>query len=693
MMHLPDSNPTPPEQNPSDRSLFSLSTWIVRAVALLSATAGTACIFTWVFKSQPTVRANDILTPAAQFANKQLALPANFNFIPFQANSEGKIVSPPQLTTQTKPEKQTSQINILPQLSLKKQALTSPPTPPYQAGGGGEGSKSSSLTATRTPPIPTPIPTPLPGEESKISASPTIPTPAIPTPLPGEESKISASPTIPTPVTPTPPFREKNVFRYPLLSGEASDRWEGGLGELGSPSPSKPALELKLSDAVVLVLQNNREIKNAYLDRIAQREDLAVAESKFNPTWTPQISVAIDRNVAGDAKSYQRGLNVSAAVTVTIPTGGEVTVGWVGTGRSQIAPGLETNADDLNQNLQLRFKQPLLRGFGVAVNNASIEMARLNEQVNILSLKSTLAETITRVILAYRTLVQAQERVKIQQSSLASARQQLEITQAFIEAGQLARVEIIQNETDIANREVSLLEAENNRESVKLQLLDLLDIDQNLNLVAAEIPSGSFTVPDLSNLRQIALEKNPAYLQARLSKEIAQYNFLLAEDEKRWDLDFEASYGNTTGIATDKSTDLRAGLTLQRQFGDRSVEQRYQQSRVNLLKAENTLENQRESLEIEVADKIRNVNLLLKQVELARRARELSEQKLENEREKLRLGLRNTRLIDVLNFQSELVQAKNAELGAIINYLNALTELDRSVGTTLETWQVTVEVK
>ncbi|HEY9301773.1 MAG TPA: hypothetical protein VIQ31_36490, partial [Phormidium sp.] len=44
---------------------------------------------------------------------------------------------------------------------------------------------------------------------------------------------------------------------------------------------------LTVSDIVVLALQNNRDIKNAYLERIVQRQDLVVEEDKFVPNFTP----------------------------------------------------------------------------------------------------------------------------------------------------------------------------------------------------------------------------------------------------------------------------------------------------------------------------------------------------------------------------------------------------------------------
>mgnify|MGYP001806146155 CR=1 FL=1 len=59
---------------------------------------------------------------------------------------------------------------------------------------------------------------------------------------------------------------------------------------------SPPGIPLTLRNIVVLALENNTDIKNAYLERIAQKEDLAVAESTFSPKITPNISVQIVRN-------------------------------------------------------------------------------------------------------------------------------------------------------------------------------------------------------------------------------------------------------------------------------------------------------------------------------------------------------------------------------------------------------------
>lgn len=50
-----------------------------------------------------------------------------------------------------------------------------------------------------------------------------------------------------------------------------------------STSLNAQTIDLTLSDAIYLGLRNNRAIRNAYLDRIAQTFDLRVAEDRFTP--------------------------------------------------------------------------------------------------------------------------------------------------------------------------------------------------------------------------------------------------------------------------------------------------------------------------------------------------------------------------------------------------------------------------
>ncbi len=466
------------------------------------------------------------------------------------------------------------------------------------------------------------------------------------------------------------------VFCQTNLSTEATPNNYPAIFQL-TPSLSNNTKKLKLKDIVFLVLANNIEIKNAYLDRIVQRGELAVAEDKFNPDFTPTLSLSTNKL----GESTNTNSNIDAKVVMKIPTGAEISFGW--SGNTQIN---NINNNSFDQNLQLSFRQPLLRGGGIRVNKASIELARITEQSNIISLKSILADTITKSILAYRDLLQAQERVKIEELSLKNAQESLEVTKALIAAGRRAPVEIVQEEANIANRRVSLLAAQNSLESSKLALLAILDIDKNTNIEAADIPTVERVQLDLENLKQTAVKNQPSYLQSLLNLESNRIGLILAKDERRWDLNFNVDISD----GNNQDNDARAGLTMTRTIGDLSLQQRVEQARINLKKSQNNFKDINENLDIELQDQIRNVNLSFSQLELARQATQLSKKQLDIEQQKQRLGGR-TRVIDIVNFQNSLVQAQNAELSATIQYLNALTALDQFLGTTLQTWQIKIE--
>lgn len=451
------------------------------------------------------------------------------------------------------------------------------------------------------------------------------------------------------------------------------------------------AIALTLTDVVILAVQNNRDIKNAYLQRIADRENLAVELDKFSPNIIPEVSLSVGSNDLGSFTTNSAQLGFGAIVSVALPTGAEISAEWetssIAQNNSEAAIDDETR---LQQNIELRFSQPLLRGFGREVNLASIEVAKLSEQVNILNLKSTLIETISDAIVAYRDLVRAQEQVEIERLSLQRAKELLEINRVLIEAGRRAPIEIVQSQTNVANQEVRVLEAENDLESRQLALIEILDIDQQTKITAIEqLEIEEAELPQEQELIDLAYQNRPDFLQALLDLEIAEFDVLLAEDNQRWDLDLEASYISGLRTDTDDTNDLRAGLNLSREFGDRTLQRDLETSRVNILQEQNRLEDLRETIKIEVRDRIRDVNLLRRQVELARTAKELSAQKLANERELLKLG--RSSIAEIVRFQEDLVEATNAELNAKINYLNALTQLDRTVGITLDTWEITVE--
>lgn len=456
------------------------------------------------------------------------------------------------------------------------------------------------------------------------------------------------------------------------------------------PDSSGAVLEMTLADSILLALDNNRSLINASLQRVVQKLSLEFAEDKFWPNMN--ITPYIDYSVMGSSGDQERTASgVTTGVTLKVPTGAELSAISTNTVDS-------ISAEKHRALLTLSFRQPLLKGGGIAVNTASLELARRAEEANILALRSAVMGAVSLVIQTYRNYMQAHQRLEISARSLERAKEQLEVNRLLIDAGRMAERDIVQTETDIANRELGVTEAENSLDAARLSLIDVLDIDGSTRIIPTEELLANPVDPDSLDLErsvELALRSRPDYLSARLRIEDAETELLLARNNRLWDLsatataDFGGSGDSFEPFRSVGSGDYRVGLDLSIPFGDLTLRHRVVRARTALAQARNDLAELRQRVEIAVLNDVREVEVRYRQVDLARRTRELSEQQFEIEKEKLKLGLSTN--FQVSNYEEDLVQARNGEVDSVVAYLNALTSLDQTLGTTLETWKVDIK--
>ncbi len=452
-----------------------------------------------------------------------------------------------------------------------------------------------------------------------------------------------------------------------------------------------------LADCIYIALKKNRDLESVYLGRITQKFSLKVADDEFVPdvNLNPYMDYTVSRS--NNDQTDSRGGGAQFQVTKKIKTGGQINFIWDNTARQTL--GI-TDGADYNTGLSVNFSQPLLKGAGAKVATASQRIAHLNEDANLITLRSTVMGTIFGVIQSYRGFMQAKRQVEINERSLVRAKEQFEINRALIDAGRMAQVELVQSESDVANQEVSLLNTQNALDAARLNLLKILDIDKRTQIVPIEQLQANAVALDYDKSLELAWQYRPDYLQQLLSHSVAEINLTLAESNKLWNLSFNTGYG-ITGNGTrsyvrtlDHATDLdntgfTAGLALQIPwFGDYTREQQQLNAKVALAQSDIRFKELRESIEIEVQDGLRNIEMQIKQVKLATMARQLSEKKLEIEKEKLKAG--KTTNFQLVSFQNELVNSQNGELNAIISYLNSLSAFDQILGTTLLTWKVEI---
>ncbi|MEO0867375.1 MAG: TolC family protein [Cyanobacteria bacterium J06642_11] len=436
--------------------------------------------------------------------------------------------------------------------------------------------------------------------------------------------------------------------------------------------PDSP-ITLTAEDVVTLLLQNNLELRNAALARIAQRQALQEAESIFTPDFTPTLRLGI-----------AEGANGATEITRAAELGGEVL--------TPLGTMLEVTVDVLDeQDLNLTVTQPLLRGAGRAVNTSSVKVARLRETNNQLDLQQQLINNITQGIQTYHALIRAEANLRIQRLSFETQQQQRRSTEALVKAGRSARFELVEIDANLAATEANVLEAQNTLDQAKSNLLNVLDVPVFLDITIAEQTleglrniGQTSTERSLEDLLVVAYGNRPDYQQAQRNVEIAALNGVVAADNRRWNLDLRANA--RAGDLSESSTEL----VLTRVLDDESLATAFQQNQVEQQQLQNDLERLRSDIRLEVADQLRNVASARNRIKVTRLARELAEQQLENARERARRG-RTRNIFEVLEFQNDVVEAQNDEVGAAIDLADAIASLNQSLGTTLSVWSDQVD--
>ena len=151
--------------------------------------------------------------------------------------------------------------------------------------------------------------------------------------------------------------------------------------------------------------------------------------------------------------------------------------------------------------------------------------------------KATVTDTVSSsVILAYRGLLQAQEQLVIARESVRRANEQLGTNQALVDAGRMAAADLVQTRADIANQQVALLQAEQQRNSAQLALLGLLAMDLHTNVVAADPLKPAHVDIDVDKAISLALDARPDFLAQRASVEQAKQALIVARNNRLWTL-------------------------------------------------------------------------------------------------------------------------------------------------------------
>ncbi len=395
----------------------------------------------------------------------------------------------------------------------------------------------------------------------------------------------------------------------------------------------------------------------------------------------------------------------------------------------------ETNSLRTNFNpslvsaLTLRLTQPLLQGFGLAVNTRNIKVARNNHEISNLQFKLQVEEVVTRVAGIYWGLVSLRAQAESQEQSLELAKKLYRDNKRRVEIGTLAPIEIIRAEAEVAAREADLTSAQTSVQLQETVLKDAISVSgiASPSLQHAEIVPTDDIMVDLEGglgplpvLMEMALKARADMQQnhIRLMNTdlglIGVKNGMLPSADLRVDVTNNALAGSVNqafiGLPGQSSyvspyfiggLETAAGQLFRRNFPDYQVrlqiniplknrqaradytaallEKRQQQ--IRLVQAENAIRSEVQSAVIQISQAKARYAAAIK-------AQELQEQTLDAEQKKYNLGA--STIFQVVQAQRDLAAAQTDVIVTLNQYANAQLTLDQSTGHTLTEHNISI---
>lgn len=467
---------------------------------------------------------------------------------------------------------------------------------------------------------------------------------------------------------------------------------------------SSDPLGFTLVQAVRLTLAQQPEIKIQEQQVEVIRGALETARAAFDPRLQTSLQRYRDHNPLLEAQQAPGiedvrtdGWGYSARATQQFRSGLVVgpTVDFTRT-TLNVAPISESRT-----RVAFLIQKPFLRGHGAAATAASENAARIDLDAANLDLRYQISISIVRTVSAYWSYVAAYRNLNIVRDSEARFRTLLAEVGAMIEADHLAAAEAKQLRANLATRvgqrvaaEQALFEA-----SQALGLAAGLPADEIFGLPAPAdpLPEADFrgeVGADPGAFVEMAITQRADLMSARTRTQSAEALLGAARSAGRPQLDLQlqagwAGLGEGPGFSRFFSPigtnigglNAQASLVLDLPFGHRAGRGQLASQLAIVSQTRLSTSDLERRIRSAVAVAMSNLAASAQRVATSRESSELFRAAVDDEKEKLRLGIGTT--IDVIQTEDRLTQALASELEAQLNYANALARVRFETGSLL----------
>jgi outer membrane protein len=448
--------------------------------------------------------------------------------------------------------------------------------------------------------------------------------------------------------------------------------------ETVGPEPGTPTVDL--SRAIALALEGNYGLLGSADEVVAARLRESVSRSAFLPQITPTYT----RTLSDVGTSPERRFALDATQRVPWLNGQLKATGAMRT--QPLEDPLRSRASDVTLSLS----QPLLRDFGPLAGFNDVHVSRRaregQERLFVLA-QQTLAVQVTT---AFYQVVRQRQLLTVARQSLTRSETLLHASESRMKAGLASKLDVYRAQLQLSYAQSAMVSAETELQTALEDFRVLLGRNPTdaLEPAAVTLPEDShlqLELPPLSILIDRAFanrldlqETSDQVADARRSATLARQNLL-----PRLDLNLAATrtgIGPSFGTSVRSLGDNRLDVFLSTSYPiERSSERANKAlAEINVTARQRGLAQRRLEIEAEVRQAVRNMDRIVKNVELQRQGVDLAAQQHRLATLRYQRGVASN--FDVVEAEERLVAARATLIGLLADFQVARVRLLRVTG-------------
>jgi outer membrane protein len=493
-------------------------------------------------------------------------------------------------------------------------------------------------------------------------------------------------------------------------------------------------LPLSVSDVIRLMLASNLDLTVNRFSPLANRYLLTTFFQPFEPTLN--VSAQVARNTTPPTSQLQVGQGAVAVPFSQLTH--RYSIGYGQTLQSGTVLGVNMNVNRRSDNslfntfnpsyfgtLTYSITQPFFRNYGRDINGWQIRIARNNVNLSEIDFELQMIDLVSAAENLYWDFVYQREDIKVRQQALNRAEKTLADNRRQVEIGTMARIEVVQAESEVAQRQEQMVTTTFTADQIQDQVKKLITNLGDPALVLAQLnpldplrkPNADDILP-LEDAIKYALESRPELRQLETQQKNSDVTLQYAKNQLLPALILGATYtqNGLGGVQTNRSglggsdiisairgglgdmfgqlfgynyTGYSVGFNLSIPLSNKAEQAQYSKA----LADKQTIAARRTRLLQQIALEVRNAQSLVEmnraRIQAAEKALELAVMQSEAEQKKFQLG--NSQLRFVLQEQRNVTDAQVTHAQALVNYAKSLVAYDRAIGRTLRKNNIEIE--